>query len=180
MSENKIFDVAVIGGGIVGTGIAYELSKYKLSVALIEKSVQVTQGSSKGNSGIIHAGYDDPEDSLRGKLVTKGNKRYDDWAQELGVGLKRPGSMVLAFDEDGLNYLKELKQKGDNRKVPVELMDKEAVLAAEPNINPDVIGALRAPSAGIICPMRFVNFLFKNSVKNGVTPFMGHEVTGLN
>jgi len=178
MGENKVFDVAVIGGGIVGTGIAYELSKYKLSVALVEKSVQVTQGSSKGNSGIIHAGYDDPEDSLRGKLVTKGNKRYDDWAGELGVGLKRPGSMVVAFDEDGLNYLKELKQKGDNRKVPVELMNKEAVLAAEPNINPDVVGALRAPTAGIICPMRFVNFLFKNSVKNGVTPFMGHEVIG--
>lgn len=178
MTENKIFDIAVIGGGIVGTGIAYELSKYKLSVALIEKSVQVTQGSSKGNSGIIHAGYDDPEDSLRGKLVTKGNRRYDDWARELGVGLKRPGSMVLAFDEAGLDYLKELKQKGDNRNVPVELLDKQAVMDAEPNINPDVIGALRAPTAGIICPMRFVNFLFKNGVKNGVIPFMGHEVTG--
>ncbi|MCK5674205.1 MAG: FAD-dependent oxidoreductase [Spirochaetales bacterium] len=178
MDENKVFDVAVIGGGIVGTGITYELSKYKLSVALIEKSVQVTQGSSKGNSGIIHAGYDDPENSLRGKLVTKGNKRYDDWASELGVGLKRPGSMVVAFDESDLDYLKELKQKGDIRKVPVELLDKQAVLKAEPNINPDVIGALRAPTAGIICPMRFVNFLFKNSVKNGVTPFMDHEVTG--
>ncbi|MEA1910162.1 MAG: FAD-dependent oxidoreductase, partial [Spirochaetota bacterium] len=83
MSENKIFDVAVIGGGIVGTGITYELSKYNLSVALIEKSVQVTQGSSKGNSGIIHGGYDDPKDSLRGELAAKGNKRYDDWAREL-------------------------------------------------------------------------------------------------
>jgi len=178
MSDKQIFDVAVIGGGIVGTGIAYELSKYKLSVALIEKSVQVTQGSSKGNSGIIHAGYDDPEGSLRGDLVAKGNQRYDDWARELGVGLKRPGSLVVAFDDSGLEYLKELKQKGINRNVPVELLDKKAVLDAEPNINPDVIGALRAPTAGIICPMRFVNFLFKNSVKNGVVPFMDHEVTG--
>ncbi len=178
MSGKKVFDVAVIGGGIVGTGITYELSKYKLSVALIEKSVQVTQGSSKGNSGIIHAGYDDPEDSLRGQLVVKGNERYDDWARELGVGLKRPGSMVVAFDESGMEYLKELKEKGDNRGVPVELLDQKSVLEAEPNINPGVIGALRAPTAGIICPMRFVNFLFKNSVKNGMTPFMNHEVIG--
>ena len=180
MSDKKIFDVAVIGGGIVGTGIAYELSKYKLSVALIEKSVQVTQGSSKGNSGIIHAGYDDPEGSLRGDLVAKGNQRYDDWSSELGVGLKRPGSMVVAYDDDGLEYLKDLEQKGINRNVPVQLLDKKAVLDAEPNINPDVIGALRAPTAGIVCPMRFVNFLFKNSVKNGVVPFMDHEVTGFN
>ncbi|MEA1910479.1 MAG: FAD-dependent oxidoreductase, partial [Spirochaetota bacterium] len=105
-------------------------------------------------------------------------KRYDDWARELGVGLKRPGSIVVAFDESGMDYLRELKEKGDYRDVPVELMDKEAVLVSEPNINPEVIGALRAPTAGIICPMRFVNFLFKNSVKNGVVPFMGHEVTG--
>ncbi len=180
MSDKQIFDVAVIGGGIVGTGIAYELSKYKLSVTLIEKSVQVTQGSSKGNSGIIHAGYDDPEGSLRGNLVAKGNQRYDDWAKELGVGLKRPGSMVVAFDEAGMEYLKELEQKGINRNVPVELLDKKAVLSAEPNINPEVIGALKAPTAGIICPMRFVNFLFKNSVKNGVVSFMDHEVTGFN
>lgn len=178
MSEKKVFDVAVIGGGIVGTGITYELSKYNLSVALVEKSVQVTQGSSKGNSGIIHAGYDDPKDSLRGELAAKGNKRYDDWARELGVGLKRPGSIVVAFDESGMDYLKELKEKGDYRGVPVELLDREAVLSSEPNINPEVIGALRAPTAGIICPMRFVNFLFKNSVKNGMTPFMDHEVTG--
>ncbi len=178
MSENKVFDVAVIGGGIVGTGIAYELSKYKLSVALIEKSVQVTQGATKGNSGIIHAGYDDPEGSLRGELAAKGNKRYDDWSRELGVGLKRPGSLVLAFDESGIEYLNKLKKLGDERGVPVEIISKEEVIAAEPNINSEVIGALRAPTAGIICPMRFVNFLFKNGVKNGVTPFMDHEVTG--
>ncbi len=178
MSNKEVFDIAVIGGGIVGTGIAYELSKYNVSVALIEKSSQVTQGASKGNSGILHAGYDSPEGSLRAKLVVKGNKRYDDWEREIGAIVKRVGSFVVAFDDYGFEYINKLKKQGEARGIPLEILDEKAVREAEPNLNPAVIAALYAPTAGSVCPMRFVNFLFKNAVVNGVKPFLSSEVVG--
>ncbi len=178
MESNNIFDVAIIGGGIVGTGIAYELSKYNLSLALIEKSSQVTQGASKGNSGILHAGYDSPEGSLRAKLVVRGNKRYDDWEKEIGAVVRRTGSFVVAFDDYGVEYIKKLKKRGESRGIPLEILDAKAVREAEPNLNPNVIAALYAPTAGSVCPMRFVNFLFKNAVANGLKPFLGSEVIG--
>jgi len=178
MVGNDIFDIAIIGGGIIGTGIAYELSKYNVSIALIEKSSQVTQGASKGNSGILHAGYDSPDGSLRAKLVVRGNKRYDDWEEEIGAVVKRVGSFVVAFDDYGIEYIKKLKKRGDARGIPLEILDEKAVKEAEPNINPGVIAALYAPTAGSICPMRFVNFLFKNAVVNGVKPFLASEVVG--
>ncbi len=178
MNGKNVFDIAVIGGGIIGTGIAYELSKYNISVALIEKSSQVTQGASKGNSGILHAGYDSPEGSLRAKLVVKGNRRYDDWEEEIGAVVKRVGSFVVAFDDYGVEYIKKLKARGESRGIPLEILDAKAVKEAEPNLNPDVIAALYAPTAGSVCPMRFVNFLFKNAVANGMKPFLNSEVIG--
>lgn len=175
---DQTFDIAIIGGGITGVGIAYELSKYDVSVALLEKSSQVTQGSSKGNSGLLHAGYDDPEGSLRARLVTRGNRRYDDWSREIGVGMKRVGSLVVAYDDSGLSYLKNLEKMGADRSVPVEIVDRKILREMEPNINPDAQAALFAPTAGVVCPMRFVNILFKNAVVNGVSPFLQAEVTG--
>lgn len=176
--SKTVYDVAVIGAGVIGAGIAYELSKKNISVALIERASLPTQGSSKGNSGLLHAGYDDPEGSLRAKLVTTGNRRHEDWNRELGFGVRRTGSIVVATDDGGLRHIRELEQKAGQRDVPVEVLDRDALLEAEPNLTPEVVAGLRAPTAGVACPMRVVNALFKNAVVNGVTPIMGAEVQG--
>lgn len=179
MDDNHIFDVAVIGAGIIGSGIAYELSKLDISAAIIDKADMPTQGTSKGNSGILHAGCDDPEGSLRAELVVEGNRRYDDWQQELGVSVRRTGSMVVGFSDSDMDYIRSLYDKGTARGVEgLELLSGEEVKALEPNLNPEVKGALRAKTAGVVCPMRMVNLLFKNAAVNGVTPFMGREVLG--
>ena len=176
---DRIFDVAVIGAGVIGSGIAYELSKRQISVAVIEKAAVPTQGTSKGNSGVLHGGYDDPPGSLRGELVLAGNRRYDDWADELGVNIVRNGSMVVALSDTDVAYIRKLYEQGIARGVTgLELLSGPEVLQLEPNVNRDVKGGLRAKTAGVVCPMTVVNMLFKNAVANGVVPFMDHEVTG--
>ncbi len=173
------YDIAIIGAGVTGAGIAYELSKYKLNIALIEKYTTPTQGTSKANSGILHSGYDDRSDQLRGQLVVRGNELYDNWKNELGLRLKREGSLVVAFDEKQLGTIKREKERGDKKGIPgLEIWDRQKLREMEPNLNKDAIAALYAPTAGVICPMEVVNFLFFNAVTNGVTPFMGHTVTG--
>ncbi|MFW5827982.1 MAG: NAD(P)/FAD-dependent oxidoreductase [Alkalispirochaeta sp.] len=178
-NTQEIFDVAVIGAGAIGAGIAYELSKLDVGVAIIEKAAIPVQGTTKGNSGVLHAGYDDPEGTLREELVVKGNRRYDDWAAELGVSVVRNGSMVVAMNDEDMDYIRKLYERGTARNVEgLELLSGVETRALEPNLNPAVQGALRAKTAGVVCPMTVVNMLFKNIVANGVTPFMGREVIG--
>jgi glycerol-3-phosphate dehydrogenase len=180
MGENHVYDVVVIGAGITGAGIAYELSKLDVDAAIVDKATMPTQGTSKGNSGIIHAGYDDPKGSLREQLVVRGNRRWDDWQEELGVDVVRTGSLVVAFNQEDLEYVRSLYSKGQERNVRgLELLDGDEVRDLEPNLAPGVKGALRATTAAVVCPMRMVNFLFKNAVVNGVEPLLGREVIGL-
>ena len=172
-----IYDIAIIGAGVTGAGIAYELSKYKLNIALLDKYAMPTQGASKANSGIIHAGYDDSIDMLRGKLVVEGNRLYDKWHDEIGFRFKRNGSLVVAFDEEQLETIKRELEIGLKKGIPgLEIWDKEELHKNEPNLNKDAIAALYAPTAGVVCPMEVVNFLFKNAVMNGTAPLLGHEV----
>ena len=173
------FDVIIIGAGITGAGIAYELSKHDLKIALVDKAPFPFQGASKANSGIIHAGYDDPPGSMRAKMVVNGNKLYTTWAKELGFRFKRPGSLVIAFDEKELETIKEEKKWGDERGVPgLEIVYGDELFKLEPNLNKKAIAALLAPSAGVVCPMEVVSMLFRKAVENGVRPFLSTEVTG--
>ncbi len=172
------YDIAVIGAGITGAGIAYELSKYNLSVALIDKYNAPSQGATKANSGILHAGYDDREDQLRGKLVVRGNKLYDRWHEEIGFRMKREGSLVVAFNEEQVKTIKEEKARGDKRGIPgLVIWGQDELRKNEPNLSKDAVAALFAPTAGVVCPMEVSNFLFRNAVMNGVTPFLDQEVT---
>jgi len=172
-----VYDIAIIGAGVTGAGIAYELSKYNLNIAIIEKYFTPTQGASKANSGIIHAGYDDSPDMLRGSLVVRGNELYNRWHEEIGFRFKRNGSLVVAFDKEQQDTLKELLENGKLKGISgLEIWNREKLRENEPNLNKDALAALYAPTAGVVCPMEVVNFLFKNAAMNGVTPLMGHEV----
>src|SRR3989344_322940 len=101
----KIYDVAIIGGGVVGTSIARELSRYKLEVALLEKEVELSFGVSKSNSGIIHPGTQNPPNSLKGRLCVQGNILIRKIAGELGVDFKETGELIVAFSGEDLAIL---------------------------------------------------------------------------
>src|SRR5690606_20177360 len=138
----------VIGAGIIGTFIARELSKYKLNVAIIEKDNDVANGTTKANSAIVHAGYDAMPGTFKAKFNVRGNELYENICKELHVPFKRIGSLVVAFNEEEVDIVKELYERGLENGVPnMEILNRDQVLAMEPNLREEVMGALYAKSA---------------------------------
>ena len=175
-----IYDIAIIGAGIVGASIARELSKYKLNICLIEKADDVSCGTSKANSGIVHAGYDPEPGTLMAKLNVQGNAMYPQWAEELHFDYKKIGSLVIAFSEADMAHIKKLYDRGIKNGVPgMKLLSAEELHAMEPNVNEEACGALLAESAGIVSPYQATWAIAENAVQNGVKLFTESEVHGI-
>jgi len=179
-SMGKTYDVIIIGAGVVGASIARLLSRYRLRIAVIDKEVDVSFGTSKANSGIIHAGFHAPFGTLKASLVVEGNRQFDRLAEELEFPFERRGELVVAFTEEELRILQSLYQNGRKNNVQyMELIGRNRVLEMEPNLSTDIIGALYAPTAGIIGPYEYCFALVENAVKNGVELFLGQKVVGI-
>jgi glycerol-3-phosphate dehydrogenase len=173
-------DVVVIGAGIVGTAIARELSKYELSVVLVEKEADVAFGTTKANTALVHAGYDADPGTLKAKLNVAGNALYPKITQELGVLYKNTGSLVVALDEDQMLHIHELKIRGEKNGVPgLEVIPAERLLELEPHVNPDAVGALWAPTGGITCPWELAIAYTENAVLNGARVLLSSPVIGI-
>ena len=148
-----IYDVAIIGAGVIGGMLARELSQYKLSVCILEKENDVAMGASRANSGIIHGGYDPVPGTLKAELNAKGVELLFDAAQALHVPHKRNGSMVCAFSAQEEPLLEELYQQGQESNIPgLKLLSGDEARAIEPNLSPEVTKVLHVTNAGIICP----------------------------
>lgn len=167
--SSKIYDVAVIGAGCCGASIVRRLSAYDLSVVLLEKCVDIGFGVSKANSGIIHAGFHHPVTSLKARLEIRGNLMFDQLHYELNFPFKRVGIIVAAFSVEEMKTIEHLYSQGIANGVPrLEVCGRERILSLEPDLNPDVVGGLFAPTGGIIEPYRYVFALVENAEKNGV------------
>ncbi|HEY3452435.1 MAG TPA: NAD(P)/FAD-dependent oxidoreductase [Myxococcales bacterium] len=174
------FDVVIIGGGVIGCAIARELSRYRLKVVLLEKNAEVGFGTSKTNSGIIHPGHDTPLSTLKGRLVVRGNALFDQLCSELHFGFRRIGELKVALQPEDLEALKKLKAQGDEKGVPgLELWDAPRLQREEPNLSRALLGALYAPSAGVINPYEFAFALVENAQDNGVELRVDSPVTSL-
>lgn len=175
-----MFDVVVIGGGVIGGTILRELTKYRLNVCLLEKESDVSMGQSKANSGIVHAGFDAKPGTLKARFNVQGNKMMMQYATELGVKCKNIGSLVVAFSEEELNTLKELKQRGEENGVPyLRILNQKELKVAEPNISEEALGALYAPTAGIVCPYELTIAAIGNAMDNGAELITDFEVDKL-
>ncbi|WP_448375790.1 FAD-dependent oxidoreductase [Fervidobacterium sp.] len=169
--------IAVIGAGAVGSLIARELSRYDVEVIIIEKNTDVGMGVTKANSAIVHAGYDDEPGTVRSKFCVPGNAFYTELAKDLQFDLKRIGSLVLAFRDEEVRVLEELYKRGENNNVPgLEIWDRDKILSYEPNINPEVIAALWAPTAGITEPWMVAIAAVENAMDNGAQLYLETEV----
>ncbi|MGE5484313.1 MAG: NAD(P)/FAD-dependent oxidoreductase [Ignavibacteriales bacterium] len=176
----RYFQVLVAGGGITGTMIARELSKYLVSVALLEKELDVAVGSTKANSAIVHAGFDPEAGTLKASLNVRGAALYPAVTAELGVEFVQEGSLVVAVGQEEMPTLETLLERGKHNGVSgLEIVGRERMLAMEPNLNRASVGALYAPTAGIVCPFRLAIAAAENAVANGVNLFRGCEVTGV-
>jgi glycerol-3-phosphate dehydrogenase len=175
--EYEVFDVAIIGCGLAGASIARRLSRYRLSVAVLEKAADISFGVSKANSGIIHAGFHHKPETLKAQLEVKGNAMYDKLREELAFPFKRVGIIVAAFSYEEMKTVTDLFEQGKKNGVAgLEILAREKILTLEPKINPDVVGGLYAPSGGIIEPYRFVFALMESAKKNGVSLFTDFNV----
>ncbi len=176
----KIYDIIIIGGGVVGASIARELSRYKLNIALLEKEEEVAFGVSKSNSGIIHPGTQNPAHSLKGALCVQGNILTRKISQELNVDFKEVGELIIAFNEEYLSTLLALKKEAEILKVPkLKIVNRDWLKAHEPNLSDKAILALYAPTAGIISPYRLVYSLCENAAKNGIEIYTQNKVENI-
>ncbi len=175
-----MFDVTVIGGGVVGAMILRELSRYDLKICMLEKENDVCMGQSKANSGIVHAGYDAKENTLKAKFNVLGNKIMKEVCEELGVKYRNNGSLVVAFDDAQLRTVKELKERGEKNGVEnMEIISREKLLEIEPKINENAVGALYAKSGGIVCPYNLTIAAIGNAMDNGAELKCDFEVVKL-
>jgi len=173
-----MFDVAVIGAGVSGAAIARRLSAHVVSVALIERAVDVSFGVSKANSGIIHAAFHHEPSTLKARLEAAGNPMFDGMQAELGFPFRRVGIVVAAFSEEEMKTIEVLYARGVANGSPgIEIAGRDRILGLEPKLNPDVRGGLFAPSGGIIEPYRFAFALVENALANGVRLFTGWNVS---
>lgn len=164
-----MYDVLIIGGGVTGSAIARELSRYDLKTALFEKGEDVCSGTSKANSGIAHAGFDAAPGSLKAKMNIRGSQMMEELSRKLDFPYKRNGSLVLCFDEKDRPRLEKLLQQGKENGVEgLEILEKKELLALEPALSEEVVCALHAPTGGIVCPFKMTIALAENAAVNGV------------
>ena len=163
------YDVAVIGAGVTGAMTARYLSAYRLKTVLIEKFNDVAMGTTKANSAIVHAGFDAIPGTLKAKLNVRGTAMMADVCRELNVPFKNNGSLVVTFSEEEMATVQKLYERGVANSVPrLSVIGSDELRALEPNISPDAIGALRADSAGIVCPYELTIASVENAIENGV------------
>lgn len=172
-----MYDIMIVGAGVCGCAIARELSRYQLKIAVLEKALDVCEGTSKANSGIAHAGYDAKPGTLKAKLNVEGSRKMKALSEELDFPYRQNGSLVLCFDEQGKNKLEELKKRGEQNGVAdIRILNREEVLTLEPEAGDQVVAALYAKEGAIVCPFGLTIALAENAAVNGVEFRFGTKV----
>lgn len=175
-----MYDVAIIGAGVIGSAIARELSRYQIHACVIEREEDVCCGTSKANSAIIHAGFDATPGTLKARLNVRGNEMMDTIAKELDVPFTRNGSLVVCTKDQDRSGLDKLMEKGSANHVPgLRILEREELIRMEPNLSDDVTCALYAPTGGIVCPFHLTMAFAENAYDNGVSFYLNTEVTGI-
>ena len=164
------YDVVIVGAGVVGAMLARNLSRYDLSVCLLEKENDVAMGASKANSGIVHGGHDPEPGTLKAKLNTQGVELLFQTARELNVPCLRNGSMVCAFSKQEEQHLQLLLERGRENQIPnLSIITGDEARKLEPYLSEEVTAVLYVPAAGIISPYELTVAAVGNAMDNGVT-----------
>lgn len=175
-----MYDVVIIGGGVIGCSAARELSRYNLKIAVIEKNEDVASQTSKANSGIVHGGYDPVPGTIKAITNVKGNRMFDQISKELSFSFKRIGSLVVAYSQEELPHLDELLERGKANGIEgIEIVEGQRLFEIEPNLTKDAVAALYCPSAGIVSPYQMTLAYAENARENGVEFEFNTEVLNI-
>ncbi len=174
-----MYDVIIIGAGIVGTTIARDLSKTKAKVLVLEKGVDVSMGATKANSAIVHGGYAEKHEALKGRLCYKGRVQFKRLNEELNFGFEETGSLVIT-EEDDTTGLEKLMENGiKNGLDDLSIIGPEEIRKIEPELSHDVKWALYCKGAGICSPYEMAIAMMENAIENGSELKLEHEVIGI-
>lgn len=173
-----MYDVIIIGAGVSGCAIARELSRKKGKILVVERAEDVCCGTSKANSAIVHAGYDAKHGTLMAKLNVQGSRMMPELAKELDFHYENNGSLVVMMSEEDRPALMALYENGlKNGVEQLQILERDALRAMEPNISDNAVAALYAPTGAIVCPFGLTFALAENAAKNGVQFQFDSEVT---
>ena len=175
----EIYNIAIIGGGIVGNAIARELSRYELKTILIEKEIEVSFGTSKANSGIIHSAIHDDMMTLKGRLCLQGNSLWEKLSNELRIPFERVGEILVARNREDIPVLKKMLDNAKANGIPAEMAEGKRLHELEPNLSKEINAGLLAPTAGVIPPYEMTYALYENAMQNGVEYLLGSKVTNI-
>ncbi|MEA3360011.1 MAG: NAD(P)/FAD-dependent oxidoreductase [Thermodesulfobacteriota bacterium] len=174
-----MIDFIIIGGGIVGASMAYELAKYQFNVTLIEKEAELSFGVSKSNSGIIHTGFQDDHNSLKGKFAVRGNQLYREMSRLLDFPFIPTGELVVAFPGERQS-IEQIKENGERLGIPgLEILDGKWLDKSEPMLSKEIEYALLGPTAAVINPYEVIYAMAENAISNGVNIYCDNEVTSI-
>lgn len=176
MERQKIYDVGIIGAGVVGASIFNKLTRIGKKCFMLDKASDVATGASKANSGCIHAGYDPMPGSLMAKLNVRGHKLYPKICKRLNVDLKKVGALVVGKDKE---MVKILYDRGIKNGVNVEILNKTQIHKMVPSLKSDISTALYAKDAYIISPYRFNVALTDDGILNGGKVFLEEDIKSI-
>ncbi len=175
-----MYDVVIIGAGIVGGMIARELSRYNVKICIVEKENDVAEGATKANSAIIHAGFDAKCGSLKARLNVLGSEMMESIANELNVKYKKNGALVIGFNDEDKECIQGLLARGEKNGVKdLKILEGKEIQKIEPNISKDVVCALYAPTSAIVCPYELTIAAIGNAMDNGAELIRNFEVSSI-
>ena len=178
--NEELYDVVIIGAGVVGCALAYKLSMYKLRILLLDKKYDVGEATSKGNSAIIHTGFDTTEGTLESRLVTKASKQWSELAEKLKIPYEQCGALLLAVDETQNKQLDAVYDRALKNGVDdVELISGEDARKQEPNISEDVLRALSIPREAIADSFGTSVAYAEVALANGADIFFGADIINI-
>ncbi|MDO4988625.1 MAG: NAD(P)/FAD-dependent oxidoreductase [Synergistes sp.] len=176
------YDVVVIGGGLLGAAVARELSRYDMSVAVLEKNVEVGCEVTKGTHAIVHVGLSyNPKTPLKNRAEFIGASMMEQLCQDLDVKYKKIGKLGVAFNDDQVKIFEKMVISGKRFGLSdIQMIyDKDKLFKMEPNLNRDVIAAMWTPNTAIVSPWGLVYGLLENAEANGVTVHTECEVNSI-
>lgn len=161
----RIYDCIIVGGGVIGAFAARELMRFRGRFLLLEAGNDVAVGTTKANSGIVHAGFDAAPNTKKAKYNVLGSRLMEKKCRELDVPYKRNGALVLAFGNDG--DIRRLRARGMTNGVDTEILSGDAARTLEPLLSDKVTSALFAPSSAVVSPYELAIACCENYTANG-------------
>lgn len=176
-----VFDAAIIGGGVVGCAVARRFALSGARVVLLEREIDILGGASKGNSGLLHTGFDAPPDSLELACIRDGYAEYQEVHERLGLPLLGTGAIVVAWSDEDAKRLNEIEEGARRNGInDVRLLSRQELLTREPNLSSVAQAGLLVPGESVIDPWSAPLAYLRQALENGAKALFGAEVlTGI-